>query len=359
MMTTNYPYRLWLLGLTVLVASFAGASWVLYSYAGDGSAKSGKGTPAAGSSEQSAVCIGYVDVESRVTPIYPAQPGKVTEVLVHEDEAVKEGAVLFRMDDRQVKFLLQQAEVDRQAAELELSKAKKLPEQQKLKIAQQQQVIRGMEKKLSAARHMLDRQKRLQKIQLVPDEDVAAAEDGVAVLEATVAGEKEKLRELELFDPATEVSLAQAKVTAKQIDVDKAKRALDECSVQAPVAGKVLRLNVSVGDLFTGQPRQAAVEFCPNSPRMVRAEVEQEYAGRVAVGQAAVVEDDSKADHRWRGKVVRVSDWYTHRRSIIQEPLQFNDVRTLECLVLLDPDQPMPRIGQRVRVRLGQAATSR
>jgi hypothetical protein len=54
-----------------------------------------------------------------------------------------------------------------------------------------------------------------------------------------------------------------------------------------------------------------------------------------------------------------MSDWYTPRRSIIQEPLQFNDVRTLECIIQLDPDQQMPRIGQRVRVKLGQAANSR
>ena len=34
------------------------------------------------------------------------------------------------------------------------------------------------------------------------------------------------------------------------------------------------------------------------------------------------------------------------------EPLQFNDVRTLECIVTLDPGQPPLRIGQRVRVTL-------
>ena len=60
----------------------------------------------------------------------------------------------------------------------------------------------------------------------------------------------------------------------------------------------------------------------------------------------------------WRGKVVRLSDWYTHRRSMLQEPLQFNDVRTLECIVQLDPGQSALRIGQRVRVTLGAAASS-
>jgi len=67
---------------------------------------------------------------------------------------------------------------------------------------------------------------------------------------------------------------------------------------------------------------------------------------------------ESNAGPGWRGKVLRVSDWCTHRRSMLQEPLQFNDVRTLECIVQLDPGQPTPRVGQRLRVTLGAAAAS-
>jgi hypothetical protein len=56
---------------------------------------------------------------------------------------------------------------------------------------------------------------------------------------------------------------------------------------------------------------------------------------------------------------VHISDWYTHRRSIVQEPLQFNDVRTLECIIQIDPHAQMPKIGQRVRVMLGSAAAQK
>ena len=33
--------------------------------------------------------------------------------------------------------------------------------------------------------------------------------------------------------------------------------------------------------------------------------------------------------------------------------MQFNDVRTLEAIITLDPGQPKLRIGQRMRVTLG------
>jgi hypothetical protein len=36
---------------------------------------------------------------------------------------------------------------------------------------------------------------------------------------------------------------------------------------------------------------------------------------------------------------------------MVQEPLQFNDVRTVECIITLDPSDKTPlRVGQRVRV---------
>src|SRR5262249_12438592 len=178
----------------------------------------------------------------------------------------------------------------------------------------------------------------------------------VKELEAAALAAEDKLHELELVDPAADALRAEADVTAKQARLESAQYAVDECSLRAPCDGKVLRVLVGRGDLLGSQPRQPVVQFCPNEPRIVRAEIEQEFAGRVAVGQPASVQDDSRAGPTWHGKVVRISDWYTHRRSILQEPLQFNDVRTMECIIQLDPHPESPRIGQRMRVSLGQTA---
>jgi hypothetical protein len=57
----------------------------------------------------------------------------------------------------------------------------------------------------------------------------------------------------------------------------------------------------------------------------------------------------------WRGRVSRISDWYTDRREIAEEHLQLRDVRTLECLISLEPGQHPLRIGQRVRVTIKRA----
>jgi hypothetical protein len=80
--------------------------------------------------------------------------------------------------------------------------------------------------------------------------------------------------------------------------------------------------------------------------------VEQVFAARVKKGQPAHIEDDSRSGTTWRGHVMRIADWYTHRRLVAEEQLQLKDVRTLECLIALAPGQAPVRLGQRVRVTI-------
>jgi multidrug resistance efflux pump len=355
----NRRLQIGLLALGILLASIFGTGWVLHSRAGDGAAKSNETTTATTPAAGSVVCFGHVDVEPGVTALYPVRPGRVSEVLVHEDDSVKAGTVLFRLDDRPARFLVRQAQEDLKAAELQLTEARKLPQQHALKLAEQQQAVIATQHRLAAAQHLLEHNRNLVKRELAPAEEVEAAAEKGKELEAALTAEKDKLRELELADPAVPVERAEVEVRAKQARLEEAQYGLEECSVKAPVDGKVLRLLIGVGDVLSTQSRQPAVQFCPAGPRIVRAEVEQEFAGRVAKGQEALIQDDSSAGPKWRGKVVRISDWYTHRRSMLQEPLQFNDVRTLECIVQLDPGQPTPRIGQRVRVTLGPAMAAK
>jgi hypothetical protein len=115
----------------------------------------------------------------------------------------------------------------------------------------------------------------------------------------------------------------------------------------------VLRVSVTEGDVLGPNPREPAVMFCPEGLRILRAEVEQEFAGRnhLWLNQTAVIRDDSTNSPLMTGKVTRISDWFSHRRSMVQEPLQFNDVRTVECIITLDSSDKTPlRVGQRVRV---------
>src|SRR5207249_5729060 len=135
-----------------------------------------------------------------------------------------------------------QAEEDLKASQLQLADARKLPQQHTIKLAQQQQAIIATGHRLSAAGHLLEHNRKLVTKELAPAEQIKAAEEKVKELEAGEVAEKEKLRELELADPAAQVERAEADVRAKQARLEEAQYGLEECSVKAPVDGKVLRL---------------------------------------------------------------------------------------------------------------------
>jgi multidrug resistance efflux pump len=341
-----------LLGLVSLALAAVAANWALH------------GSPAGAAPDEAkraasglrVVCFGHVDLEHGVTSLYPAVPGRVTAVAVNEADTVSAGQVLVRLDDALARLRMQEAEADLTSAQEQLSEAGKLPEHHRLKVTQQKAAVEAIEHRLTGARSVLERKRELARIDQLNPREVEAAESLLRELDAVERAERGKLRELELSDPNVGIHRAQADVDAKRARLEQARRGVDECVLKAPADGTVLRVLVSAGEVLGPQPKQPAILFCPNGRRIIRAEVEQEFAGRVAAGQRAWIEDDASAGPTWHGQIRRISDWYTHRRSILQEPFQFNDVRTLECLITLDPGQPQLRIGQRVRVSIEQEA---
>src|SRR5207248_2680210 len=212
----RFPWLL-VLGVLLLLGTATGARLAMNAGGGDNPKQ---GPPPAGSPGTRQVAIAYVDVESGLTPLYPVQPGRVTEVLLEENKVVEAGTPLFRVNDTLAKDAVAQAKIDLKAAETRLKQARRLPKQHAAKVGAQ----------------------------------------------------------------------------------------------------KVLRSQLSVGQVLGRSPTQPVVLFCPAVPYVVRAEVEQEFAGRVAEGQKALIQDDATGGGSWTGRVKSISGWYSHRRSMLLEP---------------------------------------
>ena len=348
---------LWVLAL-LLVAIGTPAAGLLFSYSSRGASPStpndtGKNESIAGTGE--VVCFGQVDLRHGVTALFPLQPGRVAEVPAREGQTVSEGTVLVRLEDGPAKSRLAEAQAALEEADLQREEARKGPEKQRSRVAQQKDAVEAMRRRLSAAQHQLDRQQELVKKQLLDAKDLAVSEDHVHELEAMLRGEEKRLDDLKKLDPLDSLRRAEKEVEIMRARRDQARFALEDCTLKAPRGGTVLRVLVGPGDVLGGSSKQPAVQFAAEGPQVIRADVEQEFIGRVAVGQTARVSDETDSGKVWHGKVERVSNWITQRRSVMQEPFQFNDVRTVETLIALEAGQRPLRIGQRVRVRIGSA----
>jgi multidrug resistance efflux pump len=311
--------------------------------------------PAKAASEAGGVvCFGTVDLKHGVTSLYPLQPGRVAEVLVHENQVVLQGAELLRLEDTASRSHLAEAEAALEMSRLQLQQARKLPEQQQRRIARQQSVLQIARSRLAAARELLARRKKLAlQPSAIAAADVSASEMQVSELEELERVETDRLAELQAEDADGEAHRAEYALAMAEARRDQARLALDECRLKAPRPGMILRILVGPGDVLGAEQGQPAVLFAADGPQVIRATVEQEFTPRIKEGERALVHDEADPSLSWRGRVERLAGWYSQRRTVMHDPSQMSDVRTLECVVVLEPGQPRLRLGQGVRVSLG------
>jgi multidrug efflux pump subunit AcrA (membrane-fusion protein) len=344
------------IGLALAVISTAGAIFALNPNGAKGQRTADTVANPSSRNPAALVCYGTIDTETGILPLYPVQPSRVVAVPVKEHQTVKKGDVLLQLDDRLAKTRFDQAKADLDAATADLALARKAPEQYQAKTMQQQAAIEAITHDLRSAQHVLARKTELLKDKLINVVEVNVSEELVKKAQAGLRAEEAKMRELKLYDPAVPLAKAEAQVLAKKAQLEQAQLALNETQVVAPVDGQVLQILVGPGSLLAADPRQPALFFAPAGPRIVRTEIEQEFANRLRIDLPVLVQDEYGGSAARPGKVARMADWYTRPRMQMLDPMRLlaNEVRTLECIITLEPGQPTFRLGQRVRVTAGK-----
>jgi len=304
------------------------------------------------SHNQDVFCFGLVDFERGSLSLAPVQSGRVAELLVQENKRVPAGSVLLRLEDHQARSRVAAARAALLVAEVQVEQAGKQGQRLRSQITQQEAAVEVTRQRVLAARETLTRKRRLAGLEQLAVEEVTIAEHLVKELEAAQRAEQARLTEQRSQDPTVELRRARAELSSARVNLDLAQQGLEECTLVAPVDGVVLRLYTRVGDVVGEQVKKPALLFGVQGTRMIRAEIEQEFARGLEVDQVAEVQDDIRPDRVWTGWVHTVSDWFLPRREILDELLQTRETRTLECLIALDPNQPQLRIGQRMRVTI-------
>ena len=300
----------------------------------------------------SLVCSGYVDTRQGQVLLQPARAGRVTRVLVKENQTVGRDTPLVQLDDHLVKLQEQEASLVVQAAQLRLAEAKDGIARYQAKRAQAEAALEAAKSKLRAAEHALARKEELVKDGLVHHVEADVGRAQLSEARALVRAEQNRLAELEAVDPEREVRLAELQLTRSQAELDRAGQEREEYLLRAPVNGRVVRVQAQEGDLVGPTSPRPAVWLAPEGAWVVRAEVSQEFAGSVREGLDVQVEDEASGRLLARGRVAEVSDWFLPRRQFSGLPTSTNTGLTLECVIDLHKVDAPLRLGQRVRVRI-------
>jgi len=341
-----------LIGIVLIAATFFGTQMLI------GTPTSTTGKDASGKDIDQlppmVVAWGFFEVEPGIAGLYPRQFGLVKEIAL-ENKQVEKGDVLLQVDDSMAILKAKQAGALVTVAEKLVAKSKSLPQFYKLQVEQQQAMIKSIDEEITKT----EKDKKRQLDLLSADDPNKSKiktitewyDSGIAMLAAKKVAEQAKLGQIKLQDAQLEIDQAEADLEAKKLQQEEAKLAVTYYKILAPSKGTVLRVHVHNGEVLGPTPRSPAIEFLPEAPYIVRAEVLQEWGRLVKEGQEVDIEDDTFRGLAWKGTVKSISKWYAPTRSPVIEPFRYNDVRTLECIISVK-DSSNARYGQRVRAKI-------
>ena len=137
-----------------------------------------------------------------------------------------------------------------------------------------------------------------------------------------------------------------------------ARAELEKTRIRAPIDGVVLQVDAKKGELAVPTFGPALLIMGDLSALRVRAEVDQQYLGKMRIGQRAVIRAAAFRGHEFDGKVSSIARIVGQSRINSDDPHKFSDVEVLEIVVDLPDPGPLV-VGEQVDVyfKSGQAET--
>lgn len=235
--------------------------------------------------------------------VAPLVEGYVAEVLVDDNQPVRPGQVLVRIDPATIRARLAQAEANAQALEAAVSAVDDKARLEQAVIAQKAAAVDSAHAQANWANSELKRYGVLAQEGWVSPQRAQTARNAqeqatAGVSQAKAALEAER-RAAESLGSAKAQSLAQAaaaRAAAEQIRID-----LSRTEIRAPTAGVVGARSVRVGQYV--RPGGALMSVVPLADAYVVANFKETQVSRLRIGQPVTIHADAFGDEAIRGRV--------------------------------------------------------
>lgn len=270
-----------------------------------------KPAPVPAASRQIAMAKGKIDVEGGVIRLAAQREGLIQTVFAEEGDRVRKGQILAQIDTRQAALGVALAQADLAEARARLTSAR-------------------------ARSVAADREgARLAGLGQI---------DAVARQEADKAADEGRIQRGDLAAAEAAVAVAQEKLRTQEFEIEARQ-------VRAPLAGRIVRRSAKPGDGTSTLTVTELFLLAPDAPRIVRAELDEQFIADVKPGQRAEVFLEYDEKQVFPGQVLRLGEVFGSRKLANDDPNERQDTRVVEMVVAVEGSQSL-RIGQRVLVRV-------
>lgn len=240
-------------------------------------------------------------IEGYVIPMASQVPGRVGELLVTDNQTVKPGEVLLKIDPRDYEASLAHARADLTAACSRVEQAQAQVNASEAKVAQAQATVVAAAAEDQRAADDLKRYEAVESRAVSKSAvDLAQSQARAANAHLEAARSQAKAATAEVALSTAGVETARAAVQQAEAGLRQAELNLSYTQVTAPEAGRVTRRVVEQGAYI--QPGQALMALVP-SQYWVIANFKETQLTRMRVGQPVEVVVDAYPDHPLKGHV--------------------------------------------------------
>lgn len=187
-------------------------------------------------------------IDAEVIHVASAVGGRIVAISVTENQQVKAGDLLFQIDPVPFRLSVDQARADLELAEATLATKRRalLIQQSTASVAEKQ--IKRSATNLALASRTVERLRPLAAKGYVPQQQLDQAQ--VVERDAEISHQQAKEQEAAAKQAIDTIESAEAAVHARQAALAIAKRALEDTTVRAPKAGRVVGLSTSAGEII-------------------------------------------------------------------------------------------------------------
>lgn len=240
----------------------------------------------------------YVQIAK--APVAPAIAGRVTDIYVHENEAVKKGQVLFRLDTRDMAATAEAAQASVANAALQVGALR-------ASYQQQQAMVQAAKDQLAYATTEAAREKNLANVGVASQAQVDQASHAVLAARQQLAAAQQQAQQVLANlggDPNLRPQAAPAVMQA-QAQLDRAKLNIAYGTVVAPADGIVTRVDqMPVGTYLNAS--QTGFWLLSGEP-WIEANFKEDQLAHMKVGQPVTIKVDAYPDAAIRGHVASFS----------------------------------------------------
>jgi multidrug resistance efflux pump len=272
--------------------------------------------------------------------------GVVARVDVHVGQQVEKGTPLFALDDRARQAELQVKQANLHMAEKQLARLEQMPRQEE--ILPQEAKVKAAQATETSAREAYEVARRAGTA--VPPVELVQMRQSWEQASQLRAQAQDQLALLKAGAWKPDLEVAQATVEQARAAVEQTRTDLKRLVVLAPMAGRVLQVNVRQGEAVSGQPGQALILMGDVSVLHVRVNFDESDIARFQPGARAVARTRGSPQKTLPLKFVRIEPYVIPKKSLTGDNTERVDTRVMQAIYAIDLPDPPVQLGQQLDV---------